>query len=573
LLSHEAHAATFTVTIINDFGPGSLRQAILDANATPGADRIVFNIPGPGVHTISPLAALPALTDDAGVTIDGYTQPGSSPNALVIGDNAVLLIDLNGASAGASATGLLIQSSNNSVRGLVIGRFETQGISILSGSSNRVSGCFIGTDSSGMVASPNRIGIGLRSLDPGVIAVAGNLIGGVDPGSRNIISGNSSSIPGDYSAGVFIGFGVSSNAVAGNYIGTNAAGTLALPNGGGLIGDGVAINVAADTVIGGIAKGAGNVISGNVSAGINAGFTVRTVIQGNLIGTNAAGTAAVPNRTGIIDEQNISTVIGGSSAAARNVVSGNTSGILVFFGSNGTSVSGNFIGTDITGTLPLGNGQNGISIRSFSTNSTVGDGAPNVIAYNGAAGVAIGSGVTDMSTGNRVSGNSIHDNGGLGIDLGGDGVTLNHLGGVTGPNNLQNFPILSSALSDGVSTEVRGLLNSSPATSFTVEFFTNPACDSSGYGEGQTFLGQTTVTTDGSGNAVFVATLPGPSVSQVVTATATDPAGNTSEFSSCVAVKGAPLSANPIPMLDTTHLALLALMLAATAALLLRRVS
>jgi titin len=561
LLSHEAHAATFTVTNISDFGPGSLRQAILDANAAPGADRIVFNIPGVGIHTISPLSTLPDLTDDAGATIDGYTQPGSSPNTLAIGDNAVLLIEVSGAAAVQGTTGLTVRSSNNSIRGLVVNGFDS-GIRIWSGTGNGVRGCFLGTNSSGIVASPNRVGITLVSSDPGTVVNSGGLIGGLDPASRNIISGNSQ-------GGVGIGLGVSAAVIAGNYIGTNAAGALALPNGEG----GVFVSSAANTIIGGIAAGAGNVISGN-GTGINTGFTFGTLIQGNFVGTNASGTAAVPNRTGIIADQDLSTVIGGGTTG-RNLVSGNTmNGILIFFGSKDTVVSDNFIGTDVTGTVPLGNGQNGISIRLFSTNGTVGGGVSNLIAYNGAAGVAIGSDLTDMSTGNRASGNSIHDNGGLGIDLGGDGVTPNHPGdGVTGPNNLQNFPVLSAALSDGVSTEVRGVLNSSAATSFTVEFFTNPACDSSGYGEGQTFLGQTTVTTDGSGNAAFVATLPAPSVGQVVTATATDPAGNTSEFSSCVAVKGAPLSANPIPMLDTTHLALLALMLAATAALLLRRVS
>jgi hypothetical protein len=238
-------------------------------------------------------------------------------------------------------------------------------------------------------------------------------------------------------------------------------------------------------------------------------------------------------------------------------------------------VAGNLIGTDVTGTAPLGNARDGVLMLSGSTADSVGGSVTgDVIAFNGGAGVAVGNDVNDLSSGDRISGNSIHDNGGLGIDLGSDGVTPNHLGdGVAGPNNLQNFPVLSSALSDGVSTEVRGSLNSSPATSFTIEFFANPACNSSGYGEGQTFLGQTTVTTDGSDNAVFVATLPAPSVGQVVTATATDPAGNTSEFCRCVAVTAAPLSGNPIPMLDKTHLALLALMLVATAAILLRRVS
>lgn len=563
-----AAAAPFTVINTNDSGPGSLRQAILDANATPGADTIAFNLPGPGVHTISPLSPLPPLTDDAGAAIDGYTQPGSTQNTLPIGDNAILRIELNGASAGEGVTGLLVQSSNNVVRGIVVNRFE-RGISVVNGSLNSILGCFVGTDPSGMAASPNRLGVVLSSSDPGSLVVAGNSIGGAAPASRNVISGNSSSIPGNYSAGVAVGFGVSNSVIAGNYIGTNAAGTSALPNGGNLVGDGVNLTVAVSTVIGGAGNGAGNVISGNVGTGINTGFSVGTVIQGNFIGTGASGTAAIPNRTGIIIEQTFSTTIGGTGAA-RNIVSGNTSGILIFFGSNETAVDGNFIGTDITGSLPLGNTGNGISIRLFSTNTTVGAGGPNVIAFNGGAGVAIGSGVTDTSAGARISRNSIHDNGGLGIDLATDGLTANDPGDPdAGPNNLQNYPVLSAASSNGVSTGVRGSLNSSPASSFTIEFFASPACDGSGNGEGQTFLGAAVVTTNGAGDALFDATLPAPAIGQVLTATATDAAGNTSEFSECVAVMALPSPSASVPI-GWPSLAALGLLLAGCGAFLSR---
>jgi hypothetical protein len=549
-----ARAATFTVTNTNDSGPGSLRQAILDANAAPGADTIAFNIPGAGVHTISPLSPLSALTDDAGVRIDGYTQPGSSPNTLSVGDNAVLRIEVGGATAGQGAIGLVVQSSNNSIRGVVVNGFDS-GVRIWSGSGSEVSGCFLGTNSSGTVASPNRVGIVLLSSEPGTVMNFHSLIGGSDPASRNVISGNSQ-------AGVGIGIGVSAAVISGNHIGINAAGTLALPNGE----DGVFISAAAGIMIGGIAAGAGNVISGN-GTGINTGLSFGALIQGNLVGTNASGTAAVPNRTGIISGQSLSMVIGGSSQA-RNLVSGNTrDGVLILFGSKDTVVSGNFIGTDVTGTLPLGNGQNGIAIRLFSTGNTIGGeaGLSNVIAYNGGAGVAIGSDPSDTSAGNRVSGNSIHDNGGLGIDLAGDGVTSNDPGDSdTGPNNLQNFPVLLSVTSTGASTSVQGTLNSLPSTAYQIDFYSSPACDASGNGEGQTFLGDASVATDASGNASFQASLPPLKASeQVVTATATDPAGNTSEFSACSAAILVP--AVPVP-LSPGHLAVLALLLAAVGA-------
>jgi len=556
-----APAATFTVTNTNDSGPGSLRQAILDANAAPGADTIAFNIPSAGIHTVSPLSPLPPVTDDSGVTIDGYTQPGSSPSTLVIGDNAVLLVELSGALAGTTSIGLILQSSMNFVRGIVINGFD-RGLAVRLGSDNSVKGCFVGTMPSGLSASPNRVGILLAVLDPGTDSINGCVIGGNDPASRNVISGNSS-------AGVAIGFGASGAVIAGNYVGTDATGGAALPN----ASDGIALIAAADTLIGGSAGGTGNVISGNVSAGVNLGLAFRTVIQGNLIGTNAAGTAALPNRTGISCGQTLSTVIGGGSHGARNFVSGNTAnGILMISGAREASVNGNFIGTDITGAAPLGNGQNGIAIRLFSTGNIIGGetGLSNVIAYNGAAGVAIGSDASDTSAGNRVSGNSIHDNGGLGIDLAADGGTSNDPGDSdTGPNNLQNFPVLLSVISTGVSTSVQGTLSSLPSTAYRIEFYSSPSCDASGNGEGQTFLGEASVATDASGNASFQASLPPLKASErVVTSTATDSAGNTSEFSACLAAVLVP--AVPVPF-SPEHLAVLALLLAAVGAYVLGR--
>ncbi|MBI3418499.1 MAG: hypothetical protein HY043_24675 [Verrucomicrobia bacterium] len=112
---------TFTVTTTNDAGAGSLRQAIGDANASPGLDSIIFNIPGAGPHSIQPLSPLPTITDP--VVIDGYTQPGASPNTLSQGDNAVLVIELDGTSAGAGASGLTITSGGSTVSGLAINRF------------------------------------------------------------------------------------------------------------------------------------------------------------------------------------------------------------------------------------------------------------------------------------------------------------------------------------------------------------------------------------------------------------------------------------------------------------------
>ena len=338
-------------------------------------------------------------------------------------------------------------------------------------------------------------------------------------------------------------------------------------------GDGLLLTYSFRVTIGGEALGSGNLISGNSLRGINLGASQEIRIQGNRIGTNATGSSALPNLVGIGIAQSISTRIGGSATGEGNVIGGNLQDGVFLANCQNHVVRGNFIGTDFAGLLPIPNLGHGVSIFAFSNGHTIGGqglAERNVIAYNGHAGIAVGRDAMDTSVGNRFSGNSIHDNGGLGIDLGGDGVTANDAGdGDPGPNILQNFPVLSTATSNGVSTGVRGSLNSLPGTAFTIEFFASPICDGSGYGEGQTFLGATEVTTDGVGNAVVDVTLPASSFGQVVTATATDPVGNTSEFSTCVAVMGLPSPTAPVP-LGWPVLAALGVLLAGTGAFLSR---
>ncbi|HEX5500756.1 MAG TPA: Ig-like domain-containing protein, partial [Thermomicrobiales bacterium] len=210
---------------------------------------------------------------------------------------------------------------------------------------------------------------------------------------------------------------------------------------------------------------------------------------------------------------------------------------------NENIVAGNYIGTDITGTKPLGNGGDGVSIFSGAVNNVVGisdAGAQqaNVIAFNAGAGVSVAS---YGSTGESIRGNSIHDNAGLGIDLGGDGVTANDsLDADAGSNNLQNFPIIL-ATKPGAETRVVGTIDGAAESALVIDFYANASADPSGYGEGERHLGSTIATTDGAGHAAFAVTLlaataPG----ELITATATDPAGDTSEFSAAVAVDDVP---------------------------------
>ena len=200
--------------------------------------------------------------------------------------------------------------------------------------------------------------------------------------------------------------------------------------------------------------------------------------------------------------------------------------------SSGNAVVGNLIGTDVTGTSPLGNVRSGVLVSSGAGGNGIGGRDPdagNVIAFN-EAGIRL---VNSAGSGNAIEWNSIFDNLALGIDIGGAGLTPNDPGDVDGgSNDSQNFPVLHTADGSGI----MGTLNSTPDTEFYVEFFANDACDDpSGYGEGQTFLGATIFLTDGLGDVGFTVPFVAPPGS-FVTATATNPNGSTSEFSACVPV-------------------------------------
>ncbi|MFM6517989.1 MAG: beta strand repeat-containing protein, partial [Microcystis panniformis] len=335
------------------------------------------------------------------------------------------------------------------------------------------------------------------------------------------------------------------NIIEGNYIGTDVTGTLDYGNNGS--------GIRAETSnnrIGGTQTGSRNIISGsNIGDGILIVGGGGNQIFGNYIGTDFTGAIALGNTNGVVIDNAPNTIIGGTEVGAGNVISGNNSNgvAIIFEGSTGTSILGNYIGTNASGTASLANQANGISVGSNANDIIIGGtetGAGNLISGNNLSGVSI-TGLTSQgnSHGNSILGNSIFGNGGLGIDLAngifqGDGVTPNDLGdGDTGANNLQNYPLLTSAVSIGDNTDILGTFNSNPNNTFRLEFFANNALDPSGYGEGQTFLGVNDVTTDASGNAVINITLSTTvPLGQYITATATDLAGNTSEFSAGIIV-------------------------------------
>jgi hypothetical protein len=429
-------ANTFSVSNTGDSGSGSLRQAILEANANSGLDTIVFQIPGTGPFTISPGSTLPPITDP--VIIDGTTQPGYAGTPR---------IELNGSNLGANGDGLLILVGDSTVRGLTINRCKRDGIRIQGPGNNVIQGNFIGTDLTGTLARGN--------FESGVFVFrsAGNLIGGTNAAARNIISGGNPS-------GIFLVDPASTgNTVQGNFIGTTVTGLANLGN----LQNGIVISAAPLNLIGGVSPGAGNIISGNGQSGIyllNAG-AAGNLVQGNFIGTDATGTLALKNSMdGVTIYGAVGNTIGGTDPGARNVISGNNSrGVLIVTsGATGNVVQGNFIGTDVTGKLALGNHTNGVAISGVPGNAVGGtdSNSRNVISGNQQSGVLI---IQAGATNNFVQGNLI------GVDATGakalantaNGVALEGVvgnligGGATGAGN-----VISGNTQNGVYIAVTG---------------------------------------------------------------------------------------------------------------------
>jgi hypothetical protein len=342
--------------------------------------------------------------------------------------------------------------------------------------------------------------------------------------------------------------------VEGNLIGVNAQGTARLSNGSFGI---LAAECSGDT-IGGTTAGAGNVIGGLSGDGIeidDSGApdgTNNNVIEGNFLGTDPTGTLNFGNAIGILLEGNAVTqgvannTIGGTAAGAGNVIANESLvGVEIFgVGANNNLVLGNFIGTDPTGTASLGNGI-GIEVAGGANNNVIGGteaGAANLIRSSTGAGVAIGNSITDTATiNNSVRGNSIYQDGGLGIDLGNDGVTPNQKHNpAVGPNILQNHPALTKVRSFGDDqTRVIGTLHSAPLTTYHLDFYASATANASGFGEGQRYLGSFDVMTDKHGDVTFDRVLSAATTKgEWVTATATDLNGNTSEFSAVRIVRG-----------------------------------
>lgn len=375
-------ANTYTVSNTGDSGSGSLRQAIEDSNANgPGPNTINFTIVAPGVQTIAPTSPLPPITTP--VTIDGTTEPGYVGTPV---------IQLDGSSAGAGADGLDIQAGTSTVKGLALTGWSGKAIILESKGSDTVAGDYIGTNGTGALA--NGSGIAVTS--------ASNTIGGTASSDRNVISGNTQW------GVVMTGAAATSNLIEGNYVGSDAAGTAAVPNGV----DGIELlGGPSGNTIGGTSPQAANLISGNTGDGLGLLAASHNVVEGNLVGLQPGGKAALPNgQAGVaVFGGATDNTIGGGSAAARNVVSGNgTTGIGISGkGTSRNAIEGNYLGTNAAGTAALPNRAAGVQVYTGATSNTVGGttaGARNVISGNGLYGVVLAWGGTRA---NRVEGNYI----------------------------------------------------------------------------------------------------------------------------------------------------------------------
>jgi titin len=531
--------AVFTVSNTHDGGPGSLRVALMSADTSPGPDRIRFAIPttdagfvdanhnghlNPGDYwSIAPSSPLPTITGS--VLLNGWSQGGA-------GYHGNPLIELNGTFAGSGANGLTLDHAfNTTIRGLDINRFDGSGIAINGGSFQTLVGNFLGTDASGNLAEGNnQAGVFITNS-------ADNVIGGTQPGDRNLVSAN-------HFQGIHIeGAGSVANRIVGNLVGTTLSGETALGNGSQVyLGDGIRLDGASYNVIGGPTPAERNVVAGNFDDGIDLhDGSTHNVVEGNYDGVDITGTRPLGNGADGIYLQNAShNVIGSVISGDGNVIGNNGyNGVFLYGDSHDNLISNNFIGTDGQGDV-LGNGRvasfaDGIFLAQFGTPQGPSHNLilHNAIANNAGGGVTIDLNASGNSVANSILANSIYDNGGIAIDLGEDGVTPNHPGGsTTGPNHLQNYPVLQPPVANGDgSFTLSGTLNATPNHTFRIEFFSSARS-----GDAEVFLGAVTVTTGADGNSsTFQFRFRPQSGRPFLTATATDlQTGDTSEVSAAV---------------------------------------
>lgn len=568
-------ANTFIVTNTNDSGSGSLRDALQMAAFSAGPHTINFNIPlsDPnynstlGIWVISPLSTFDYIIKN-NVTVDGTTQTANQGDTNPFGPE----IYLDGNNNSINYCFSVINASGTVIKGFTISDFM-YGIQIYGTSSinSTITGNYIGTNATATDTAGNYIGIEITA------GANYTTVGGSTLAERNIISGNEH-------IGIRL-LDVNYCTVIGNYVGVDRTGSSALPN-----YDGISLEGAAKfNTIGGTNAYERNIVSGNIAYGIpvfGAGAEGNIII-GNYIGTDISGTIAIPNTYGVLfDDGSFGNILGGNTAAERNILSGNSAyGVFIYnMGTNSNVVKGNFIGTDLNGTTaipnavgividgaaynhvidsniisgnlqegiyinitgsdstsiiknkigvdingnPLGNGSDGIRISQGPKYSIIGGSIANanIIAHNGGNGVYI---MFPDDNFHLISYNSIHNNSGLGIDLFPPGVNANDIGDIdTGANEGMNYPEIDTVIfiAGPNKTIISGTLDTQSPNQCTIQIFM-AIPDLSGHGQGSEYL--SSIAPDSLGN--WSDTLYGLSSTDFLTTIAIDPNNNTSEFS------------------------------------------
>src|SRR5208337_2070803 len=416
------------------------------------------------------------------------------------------------------------------------------GVLIEDGSQNQIGGSSAALGNT--IASNHGDGVDIAGLATGNVA-ANNMIGVTSDGAQvlgnwsdgvalyspsntigpgNVISQNLRGI-GIYGPAASTPGNASEILVVDNLIGTDSTGLRGFGN----AFEGIRIDNSADNTIQGNAAGSQVIWGNQVGVALIGIQAAGNLLDGNLIGSDNTGKNDLGNKNeGVLIEGAYNNTIGGTTAAALNLISANHWGVRLYGKSaKDNLVEGNLIGTDITGKAPLGNEVNGVIVSNNAFSNTIGgtvSGAGNTIAFNVLTGVRVESG-----TGDSILTNSIYSNGQLGIILVPTTVS-------PGPNNLQTAPVLVTAVGGGPSSGIQGTLASIAGTQFLIQFFTSLISDPSGFGQGQTPIGSTTVPTDVNGNAAFSFTPSSSLPANIwVTATATNTAtGDTSEFSNAV---------------------------------------
>lgn len=513
-------------------GTCSLRAAITEANAYAGHATIAFALPGSGPFEIRTTSRLPELLNPAGTTIDGYTQPGASPNTAEHGSNAQILVNVRGAGA-AAHNGLNLRTGDNTVRGLAMYDFRValfvSGLNMPDGSvtRNSIVGNFICTDSTATFSAPavngGAGGIVIKDRAPA------NRVGSGDRADRNVVSGCAH-------RGINISYvGSNRNVVQGNLVGLSPDGSRALAN----RAHGIDVNYAAqDNLIGGTGPGEGNVSSGNIGSGVEVSHgsgNRRNNVIGNSLGTGITGTTAPAyarnQEYGIHLEGDYPCDTtcppnaGYSEVAQNTIVNSALGGLMIDKGQQRNSVHDNRIGVLPDGTAS-GNAGFAVRIEHGTIGNKIGPG--NTIAHN-ARGIQLlatasrpPSATEIPSRLNTITQNSMYANGGLAIDA----AALGAVGraGATNPNVQDGIaiPVITRATRTAVTgTACAGC----KVEVFVADRTTVGTGTLEDHGDGRTYLGTVQAGTDGAWSLATVSP-----VGRIVTATATDAVGNTSEF-------------------------------------------